>query len=116
LTPASGRQDHTTSPSAFALFVYSVKASTASRLTSVTIAKRPSVWDGTAKDIVLIWVKLEQEYFFGSDWTAGIRLIQFDKSGFQNDGPQPGWNHRRRQRMVRSYQVARHERHEEANK
>jgi hypothetical protein len=116
LTPASGRQDHTTSPSAFALFVTSVKASTASRLTSVTIAKRPSVWDGTAKDIVLIWVKLEQEYFFGSDWTAGIRLIQFDKSGFQNDGPQPGWNHRRRQRMVRSYQVARHDRHEEANK
>jgi hypothetical protein len=42
LTPASGRQDHTTSPSAFALFVTSVKASTASRLTSVTIAKRPS--------------------------------------------------------------------------
>jgi hypothetical protein len=42
LTPASRRQDHTTSPSAVALFVTSATASTASRLTSVTIAKRPS--------------------------------------------------------------------------
>jgi hypothetical protein len=31
LTPASGRQDHTTSPSASALFVKSASASTASR-------------------------------------------------------------------------------------
>jgi hypothetical protein len=29
----------------------------------VTIAKRPSVWDGTASDIDLIWVKREAEYF-----------------------------------------------------
>jgi hypothetical protein len=42
LTPASGRQDHTSSPSASAPFVKSASASTASRLTSVTIAKRPS--------------------------------------------------------------------------
>jgi hypothetical protein len=42
LTPTSRRQDHTTSPSASALFVKSASASTASRLTSVTIAKRPS--------------------------------------------------------------------------
>ena len=43
LTPASGRQDHTTSPSASgALRRCAPSASTASRLTSVTIAKRPS--------------------------------------------------------------------------
>ena len=41
LTPASGRQDHTTSPSASVLFVSSTLASTASRPASVTIAIRP---------------------------------------------------------------------------
>jgi len=43
LTPASGRQDHTTSPSASTLFVNSAFASTASRPAFVTIAIRPSV-------------------------------------------------------------------------
>jgi hypothetical protein len=43
LTPASGRQDHTTSPSALVLFVNSTAASTASRPASVTIASRPFV-------------------------------------------------------------------------
>ena len=43
LTPASGCQDHTTSPSASAPFVKSASASTASRPASVTIAKRPLV-------------------------------------------------------------------------
>ena len=42
LTPASGCQDHTTSPSASALSSAAPSASTASRPTSVTIAKRPS--------------------------------------------------------------------------
>jgi hypothetical protein len=42
LTPASGRQNHTTSPSAFAPFVKSASASTASHPAFVTIAKRPS--------------------------------------------------------------------------
>jgi hypothetical protein len=54
LTPASRRQDHTTSPSAFAPFVKGASTSTASRLTLVTIAKRPSGrWDGANYD--LIW-------------------------------------------------------------
>ena len=43
LMPASRRQDHTTSPSATAPFVKGASASTASRSTSVTIAKRPSL-------------------------------------------------------------------------
>jgi hypothetical protein len=43
LTPASGRQDHTISPSASNAFVCRAKASTASRAQRfVTIAKRPS--------------------------------------------------------------------------
>jgi hypothetical protein len=41
LTPASRRQDHTTSPSAPAPFVKSALASTASRPAFVTIASRP---------------------------------------------------------------------------
>src|ERR1700694_4584618 len=43
LTPASRRQDHTTSPSVSARFVKRTAASTASRPASVTIAIRPSV-------------------------------------------------------------------------
>jgi len=47
LTPASGRQDHTTSPYASAPFVKGASASTASHPALVTIAKRPSYRDGT---------------------------------------------------------------------
>src|SRR6202140_4757071 len=43
LTPASRRQDHTTSPPASAPFVIGASASTASRPAAVTIACRPSV-------------------------------------------------------------------------
>src|ERR1019366_6264460 len=43
LTPASGRQDHTTSPSASARSSAAPSASTASRPAAVTIACRPSV-------------------------------------------------------------------------
>ena len=44
-------------------------ASTASRLTSVTIAKRPSE-RRDARNMDLIWVERETEYFFGWDWTG----------------------------------------------
>jgi hypothetical protein len=47
LTPASGRQDHTTSPYASAPFVKGTSTSTASHPALVTIAKRPSYRDGT---------------------------------------------------------------------
>jgi hypothetical protein len=42
LTPASGRQNHTTSPYAHVPFVVSTSASTASHRAFVTIASRPS--------------------------------------------------------------------------
>jgi hypothetical protein len=36
----------------------------------VTIAKRPSVWDGIEVDIDLIWVGGEAEYFSRRGWTG----------------------------------------------
>src|ERR1700731_1434226 len=57
LTPASGRQDHTTSPSAkSALSSLAPPASTASHSASVTIAIRPSVGE-TVRVLKLIWVR-----------------------------------------------------------
>src|SRR2546421_1269573 len=74
LMPASGHQNHTTSPSA-----RHVRSSFAPPLvhripcpTSVTIAKRPSVGrDGVL--IILIWVNREQEYFCERGWTTEIK-------------------------------------------
>jgi hypothetical protein len=91
LTPAPRRQDHTTSPSAeafsqeppggFGTFPAealakadqrrsscAAAASTASRPTSVTIAKRPSEWDGMAANMDVIWGKREGKYF----WRGGL--------------------------------------------
>ena len=45
----------------------------------MTIAKRPSVWDGMAKVLEVIWGVPKPKYFFTEDWTAQIRLILFDK-------------------------------------
>ena len=44
----------------------------------MTIAKRPSLWDGMVGDILLIWVNREAEYFWSLDWTGQIRLIRLD--------------------------------------
>src|SRR5258708_13002704 len=56
--------------------------STASRPAFVTIASRPSVWDGMARDIEVIWVKRESEYFCKLDWTTQITLLLFHTSSF----------------------------------
>jgi hypothetical protein len=88
LTPASGRQDHTTSPSATCVVRLravnrsraqstalrprlraDAAASTASRPASVTIASRPSGGE-TTKDIDLIWVRREQKNFSNQGWTG----------------------------------------------
>ena len=83
LTPASGRQDHTTSPSASgALRRCAPSASTASRLTSVTIAKRPFVGTGRGELVEMICPTAKAEYFFDQDWTDKIRLISFRKFRF----------------------------------
>jgi len=89
LTPASRRQDHTTSPSAATSFVCAPvhrsrvgprPAMTIARRrcrvhripcpTSVTIAKRPSVWDGMAGVLKMLLPPREAEYFSQQDWTA----------------------------------------------
>jgi hypothetical protein len=66
LTPASGCQDHTSSPSALASPVKRAVASTAPRPASVTFAKRPSEWNRMAGDIEVIWVG-------GQEWFLKIR-------------------------------------------
>jgi hypothetical protein len=71
LTPASGRQDHTTSPSARSALVSS--AAYVHRIpcpTFVTIAKRPFVWAGMAADREVICAKWEQKYFCEGGWTG----------------------------------------------
>jgi hypothetical protein len=90
LTPASRRQDHTTLPSAATSLVSTLSdRSRQTRLrshralkrcrvhciphpTSVTIAKRPSVWGGMARISELIWVQREGKYFCKWDWTGKI--------------------------------------------
>jgi len=71
LTPASRRQNHTTSPStSSAGRLTALSASTASRPASVTIARAPLSWDGTARISELIWVRREQKYFCKGGWTG----------------------------------------------
>src|SRR6202049_3928431 len=69
LTPASGRQDHTTSPSAS----HAVRQE---RIRVHRIPPRvrddretPLEWDETANHIVLIWGSEKQKYFFERYWT-----------------------------------------------
>jgi hypothetical protein len=38
------------------------------------------VWAGMARDMQVIWVKSEPEYFCARDWTTQIRLNRFNKS------------------------------------
>jgi hypothetical protein len=48
--------------------------------TFVTIAKRPCRVGRDAKDVEVIWVEWEWEYFCKVDWTGSISLIRFNKS------------------------------------
>jgi hypothetical protein len=71
LMPASGHQDHTTSPSASAPFVKSASASTASRPAFVTIASRPSV--GRDANLIFLFLPGRQAKFGKSEIGAGRR-------------------------------------------
>jgi len=83
LTSASGCQDHTTSPSAAgALRRCAPSASTASRSTSVTIAKRPYSGAGRGELVEMICPTGKAENFFAGDWTAKISLIRLNNSRF----------------------------------
>ena len=83
LTPASGRQDHTASPSAEPRSRQAPPASTASRPTSVTIAKRPSWRSGMTAVVNMICAKNEAEYLCNDDWTGQISLIRHEKLDFR---------------------------------
>jgi hypothetical protein len=83
LTPASGRQDHTTSPSASSALVLSRQS--VHRIphpTLVTIAKRPSCGHETRGLVEMICPTGKVENLFGRDWTEQIRLKGFDKFNF----------------------------------
>ncbi len=83
LTPAPGRQDHTTSPS----------TSRAVRQKRIGVHRipphvrddreTPLVWDGIARNKPVICVGCEADYFFDGNWTGQISLIRHDKSGFR---------------------------------
>jgi hypothetical protein len=49
--------------------------------TSVTIAKRPSVWDGTARDKEVIWVRRERKYFCKWGWTHPANQSGLGRAG-----------------------------------
>src|ERR1700738_1851419 len=81
LTPASRRQDHTTSPSASAPFVNPRCPRPPHPVPYVRDDRdTPLMWDGTARLLEVIWVSRKQEYFCKQDWTASIRLIRFNNS------------------------------------
>ncbi|MGD0847335.1 hypothetical protein [Bradyrhizobium sp.] len=75
LTPASRRQDHTTSPSTSAPFVKGATVSTASRTNVRDDRETPLKWDGMAEIMEVIWGRREGIYFLEQDWTGGITLI-----------------------------------------
>jgi hypothetical protein len=70
LTPASGRQDHTTSPSASRPFVKGPSASTASRPAFRDDRERPSCRVGRRKLVALICPTAKAEYFLREGWTG----------------------------------------------
>ena len=80
LTPASRRQDHTTSPSASVPFV--IGTSSVHRIPPRVRDDRepPLRWDETAEISEVIWGQVEADYFSGEDWTGQISLIRNDKS------------------------------------
>jgi hypothetical protein len=82
LTPASGRQDHTTSPSAGQRIRQS--AAHVHRIPPRVRDDRepPLRWDETAGNIEVIWGIRKAEYFLRQDWTTQIRLNRRGKSAF----------------------------------
>jgi hypothetical protein len=44
-----------------------------------------------AGDVLLIWGRRKPKYFCEQDWTGGIKLICFKKSGFARKLRRPEW-------------------------
>jgi hypothetical protein len=86
LTPASGRQDHTTSPSASQRSRQQRQLRPSHPVPNVRDDREtPLVRAGMANDIDLIWVSGEAEYFLKSDWTGQISLIRLNKLSFSRN-------------------------------
>jgi hypothetical protein len=66
--------------------------------TSVTIAKRPSVGNGMARDKPVIWVKWKERYFCEQGWTC---KPPNDLSG-KSDGMTLGTHHGKKHQRARS--------------
>jgi hypothetical protein len=84
LTPASGRQDHTASPSAGAARSSAAlpRVHRIPHPTFVTIAKRPSCEAGRRDSVMVICPTGKTENFFDQDWTGRNRLNRFSKFDF----------------------------------
>jgi hypothetical protein len=103
LTPASGRQDHTTSPS----------ASSAARLHRHPRPPHPALYvrddretplceAGRGELVEMICPTLKAEYFSQKDWTTQITLIRLNKSPVSRNGlRRRGACHRARVRATR---------------
>ncbi|SHG32203.1 hypothetical protein SAMN05443248_1143 [Bradyrhizobium erythrophlei] len=83
LTPASGCQDHTSSPSAASNARQARRRVHRIPPRVRDVASRPSEWDGTATDIQLIWVFGKTEYFFKGGWTDFLGRSPSGKSAEQ---------------------------------
>src|SRR5206468_12114930 len=70
LMPASGHQDHTTSPSASVPFVIGPSASTASRSNVRDDREPPLPGERDGAHRPLIWVAWKAEYFCQRGWTG----------------------------------------------
>jgi len=76
LTPASGCQDHTSSPSAASNARQARRRVHRIPPRVRDVASRPSEWDETAGDIQLICGFGKPEYFFKRDWTCPSSIAQ----------------------------------------
>ena len=92
LTPASGRQDHTASPSARPRSSASdneccnVSRPLLPASTFVTIAKRPFYTRRDARQRKLICGEGKAQHFWREGWTGQIRLMRLAKSAFVSGG------------------------------
>jgi hypothetical protein len=86
LTPASGCQDHTTSPSASGTLVR--RTISVHRIPPHVRddRERPSHGAGRGELVEMICPTAKAEYFFERDWTTQITLIRLDKSDFPRNG------------------------------
>jgi hypothetical protein len=98
LTPASGRQNHTTSPSASGIARQARRPRPPHPAPRFVTLRNAPLWDGTARVIKLIWVFGKPEYFCKEGWTEG-------SANCPGDLP-VGWSHRKNEPRARVNDMA----------